>query len=305
MLISVVTPTRNRCARVLRLMDALDRQTFRDFETIVVIDGGTDTTEHGLAGRDVRVLVQPQGGIAKARNRGWRAASGSLVVFADDDVEPAPSWLAQYATAATEHPDTVLQGRVLPNPTEIEGLRGPYARSLEITELSPHFETANILYPRTVLEQLGGFDETLTVAGEDTDLGQRALKAGIDARFVEGAVAYHAVHQQGLRATLRDSSRATDGVRVYRDHPHLREHLEDGVFYDPSHRLLAQAAFGAVLARKRPVMLSFALPYVAHLAHECRRTDAPLSAMPVLALRDAVQIGATLRGAVRHRTFVL
>ena len=77
------------------------------------------------------------------------------------------------------------------------------------------------------------------------------------------------------------------------------------MFYDPSHPLLAQAAGALIMGRKRPAALVFAAPYAAHLAKECRRSNAPLSAMPLLALRDAVQLGATLRGAVRHRTFIL
>ena len=283
----------------------MERQTYGDFEAIVVCDGTEDDTVTSLTNRAVRVIERPREGIAAARNHGWQAAKGELVVFADDDVEPEPGWLQAFVDAAAVNPRAILQGRVLPNPREAAGLAKPLARSLEITGLSSHFETANILYPRTVLEQLGGFDPALTAAGEDADLGQRAMALGVQAVFVKDALAYHAVHERDLRHTLRDAARATDGVRVYRDHPNLREDLRDGVWYDPSHPLLAQAVVGGLLARKRPSALAFAAPYVAYLAKECHRTGVPMRTMGLFALRDAVQLGATVRGAVRHRTFVL
>jgi GT2 family glycosyltransferase len=306
--VAVVAATHNRRERLFRLLAALEAQTVAPDEVFISVDGSTDGTVEALEAYDgplpLTVIVDAAGGPAKARNRAWTRATRELIAFTDDDCEPTPGWLEALLKAYAVRPGAIVQGRTLPNPAEAHE-SGPFSRSLEINGLSPHFETANVLYPRAVLERLGGFDEQFSIANEDTDLGQRALKLGVDAVFAADALVHHAVHQKGAKQTLKDTFRATDCVRAYRDYPALREHLHERVYFHPSHPLLAQAAAAAVLSRKRPALALFALPYAAHLARRCRLMGAPLHAAPFLALRDSVEVAAVLRGSVRHRTLVL
>jgi GT2 family glycosyltransferase len=308
------------------LLHALEVQTADTsaFEVIVVDDGSSDGTDEVLGTArdrgllDLHVLRQEQsGGPAAARNRGWRSARAAAIVFTDDDCEPVAEWLTTLLEAAAGSPGAIVQGKVLPNPDEVTPL-GAFTRSLMVTGPSPHYETANILYPRKVLAALDGFDENYgavkrrwsetsrpTGAGEDTDLGWRARGAGIETIFSPGALVHHAVHQRGPLNSLRDASRATDCVKAYRDHPELREHLANGIFFHPSHPLLAQAALAAALVPATPLAALFALPYAAHLVRRCRWSRTPVYTAPFLAARDAVEIVATLRGAMRHRVAVL
>jgi glycosyltransferase involved in cell wall biosynthesis len=282
------------------------------FEVIVVDDGSRDGTPAVLAQAveegvlDLQVLRQPESrGPAAARNRGWRTASGTLIAFTDDDCEPQPEWLARLLAGAEGRPPTIVQGRTLPNPSETDRLNA-YARTLEVAGPSPHYPTANILYPRAVLAELDGFDEDYGApAGEDTDLGWRARGLGVDTVFEPDALVHHAVHERGAMNTLKDAFRATDCVKSYRDHPQLREHLDKGVFFHPSHPLLAQAVLAGVLARRTPAAALFALPYAAHLVRRARQTGAGPASAPFLAVRDAVEVVATVRGAIKHRVAVL
>ena len=307
-LVSVVVATRNRRDLLGQLLAALDAQTFpaERRELIVVDDGSTDDTLALLAERaDIRVVRGEGKGPGIARNQGWRIARSPLVVFTDDDCEPTSVWLETLVNTANEKPGAVIQGRVLPNPAQADRL-GPLARSLEIPGPSPHFETANILYPLELLQRLGGFNEGYGApAGEDTDLGWRAMAEGAEHVFAPEALAYHAVHLKTARQTLKDAFRASDCVRSYRDYPQLREHLQDGVYFHPSHPLVWQAACAAVIAPALPVAGVFALPYAAHLYRRCRLTHSKLTAVPFFALRDVVEIGAVLKGAVRNRTLIL
>lgn len=312
--VSIVVATRDRAAGLERLLGALERQSVGTdaLEVVVVDDGSADSTAALLAGRtsdgvlDLTVLRQPQsGGPARARNRGWRAARAELVVFTDDDCVPTDTWLEALLAVVADHPGAIVQGMTVPNPAQADRL-GPFTRSLEVGALSPHYQTANIAYPRFVLEQLGGFDEEYGApAGEDTDLGWRARHAGVQAIFAPEALVHHAVHERGAIGTLRDAMRATDCVRPYRDHPELRAHLHKGVFFHPSHPLFAQAALAVVLARRDRAALLFALPYAVHLARRSHATGGSVAAAPFLAARDALEIVATVRGAVRHRVLVL
>jgi glycosyltransferase involved in cell wall biosynthesis len=311
---SVVVATKNREKMLRALLACLEAQTLGPdaFEVIVVDDGSTDGTRALLdeamqrGTLNLRPLVHEKSrGPAAARNHGWRAARSALIAFTDDDCEPVPEWLEMIVGEAQANPRQIIQGCVLPNPRDADSA-GTFTRSLRVDRPSPHYETANVLYPRAVLEALDGFDEQYGApAGEDTDLGWRSRAHGVGYVFAPAALVHHAVHQRGPINTLRDALRATDSVRPYRDHPGLRVHLDMGLFYDRSHAYLMQAALALVLARRSPAALVFAGPYAAQMIRRSRMERRPLRAAPFFVLRDVVEIAATLRGAVRHRVPVL
>ena len=313
-LVSIVTATKNRSERLQALLRALEAQTVptEQFEVIVVDDGSDDATPDVLAMADehgpleLHVLRQPtSAGPAAARNRGWQAGRAQLIAFTDDDCEPVPAWLETLLAFAGDAPGSIVQGMTLPNPGEADR-HSAFARSLEIAGPSPHYPTANILYPRALLETLGGFDEQYGApAGEDTDLGWRARAAGAQTVFAPAALVHHAVHQRGALNTLKDALRARDCVKPYRDHPELRAYLSSGVFFDQSHPLLAQAVLAAVLSRRTPAAALFAAPYLVHLAKRTRAAGSPLRHAPFLALRDVVEVASTVQGAVRYKAPVL
>lgn len=308
--VSVVVATKNRDDMLRALLSCLELQTVGPdaFEVLVVDDGSTDGTSAALEESlqrgtlNLRTLRHEQSrGPAAARNHGWRSARGPLIAFTDDDCEPVPEWLERILGAANANPGQIVQGCVLPNPRQAH-TAGTFSRSLLVDRPSPHYETANVLYPRVVLEQLDGFDEQYGApAGEDTDLGWRSRAHGIEYVFEPTALVHHAVLQRGAMNTLRDALRATDSVRPYRDHPGLRQHLEMGLFYDRTHAFLLQAVLAAMLSRKSPAALLFAVPYAALMVRRSRLEGRSLFAVPFFVLRDAIQVYATLRGAVRHR----
>jgi glycosyltransferase involved in cell wall biosynthesis len=315
--VSVVVPTRDRAVRLGRLLEALRVQTLdpASFEVVVCDDASRDPDVgrvlHAVAaegGQTHGVLRHhPPAGPAVARNRGWRAASGRLVAFVDDDCVPAPGWLAAlldaWGAAALPDPDlAVLQGPVDPDPAEYPHDFGPFSTTLWVREGSPRFETANIAYPRALLERLGGFDESLVIAGEDTDLGWRALEAGATVVWAGDALVHHGVVAQGVRGRLVKGWRWRYVPAVFARHPGLRRELELGVFWGPVHRWLFGGLLALALRRRRGLAWSLLRwwvggPYLRRLTHY--RTG-PLLAPYRLAC-DLVEVAAIGTGAVRHR----
>ncbi len=100
--VSVVIPTFNRRAQLERTLVGLAAQTDleHEVEVIVVSDGSTDGTDDwlrsGAAPLPVSACYQPNSGPAAARNHGVSAARGSLVLFLDDDVVPAPDLVSTH-----------------------------------------------------------------------------------------------------------------------------------------------------------------------------------------------------------------
>lgn len=89
-LVSIVLPTYNRGYCIDRALDSVLRQTYANFELLVVDDGSTDNTAAIICeryGRDPRFkyFVQKQSGVSVARNLGLRQARGKYVAFVDSD----------------------------------------------------------------------------------------------------------------------------------------------------------------------------------------------------------------------------
>jgi Glycosyltransferase like family 2 len=316
--LAVAIPTHARPLRLRWLLNALEEQTLaRDaFEVIVCFDAGDAQTAevvdtHPLAPRAV-VLPAGTGTPARHRNGAWRAATAPVVLFTDDDCRPPATWLERAAAAADRHPGAVVQGAVRPDPDELLLLmRTPHARSLRVDPPTDWGETANIAYPRELLERLGGFDETLVAtAGEDTDLLQRALDAGARVAGAPEAVTFHCTHVDTLAGRVRGAWRWQHIAGVVARHPRLRRAFPLGIFWKPRHARLALALAGAPLARRAPALsVALALPWaeaaLPRYGRSRRGLARAVSELPGLAVADGAEMAAVARGSLRYRTLVL
>lgn len=100
--VSIVIPVYNGGELLIRTLDSLCRQTFRDFEMIVVDDGSTDDTALRLAQyaeREprLRCFTVPNGGPSRARNFGIEQAKGKYLYLCDADDIPEPGILEKLA----------------------------------------------------------------------------------------------------------------------------------------------------------------------------------------------------------------
>ena len=162
----------------------------------------------------------------------------------------------------------------------------------------PHFETCNIAYPRPC-SSVGGFDEGFPSPrpARTPTWGCKAAASGAVVLFAPDAAVHHAVHVRRPRAALKDALIATHDVQADKLNPGLRAPLPQGVFYDRSHALLIQAAYGAWLARRQPAAVAMRLPYLLNLRSRSRGTPgATPGTAAYLVAHDLVQTAATIRG---------
>jgi glycosyltransferase involved in cell wall biosynthesis len=307
--ISVVIPTHDRPAGLARLLEALDRQglSTNRYEVIVCDDGSTVPVAIP-AGREPPVTVvrhaQPRGPGA-ARNSGWRRAGAPIVAFIDDDCVPTYGWLEALVGAADQTPGpAVLQGQIRPSPAQ-EAELGPLSHTIEVTGPSRLFVSANIAYSRSLLEQLGGFDERFTKAAEDAELGARAMQAGAQARFVADALVHHDVRRLGLGEHIRHTLKWSDAVRAVGMHPELRELLIARVFWKPTHPWLL-GIMAALAARRRGWAVILALGYLRHYWRLYGADPGAVArALPTHLAIDSAEIATVAAGSLRHRTLML
>ncbi len=233
--VSVVIPTHNRRASVVRAVAALSGQSYPAdaLEVVVVADGCTDGTASIAAERSpiaVRMIEQPAQGPATARNRGAASASGDILIFLDDDIEVSPAFVDAHVRRHTE-PDVVVVGYLPPMLQErrdffavvlrrwwegmFEGMRDPGHRFAYSDLLS-----GNVSLPRALFARVGGFNETL-LCHEDYELGFRLIEAGAQLRFAEDAAGWHHEHTDLPRALQRKRHEGRADITLARLHPAL------------------------------------------------------------------------------------
>jgi glycosyl transferase family 2 len=180
--VSVVIPTYQRRDLVRGAVESVLAQSFPDFEVIVVDDGSTDGTGEALDGLDGRVRYhrRPQGGVASARNLGIRLTRGDIVAFLDSDNSWLPDHLAVLTEMLAEHPEAVAAS-TCPG-SHVKG-RKP-VDAARVVDLLPELTIGTrvghvscVAVRRTVLLEVGGFDEELPVY-EDSDLFLRLALRG-------------------------------------------------------------------------------------------------------------------------------
>jgi glycosyltransferase involved in cell wall biosynthesis len=204
------------------------------FDVIVVDDGSTDDTVASLQHRQfpfpVRVVTQQNCGPSTARNAGAARATGPVLLFLDDDVEPKPGMLAAHQMFHARRDHLLGVGDLPPivDDSTIFGvtLRGWWDAMLDGIRRPGHrFGFRNVLtghlsIQRHDFEALGGFDPLLR-CHEDWDLGYRALKRGLAIRFVAGAVAQHRECSDLAKVLRRKFDEGVADVQLCERYPEL------------------------------------------------------------------------------------
>ncbi|GAB2524011.1 glycosyltransferase family 2 protein [Spirosoma aerophilum] len=245
--VTVVIPTYQRHALLRNCLAALAQQQLPkdQFEVLVVDDGNEPAVAELLqavfqqTGLSVRYLGQSQRrGPAAARNAGWQSARTPYIAFTDDDCLPQPDWLS-IGLSQFNRGAQVITGRVRMPLPEQPTHHDKTTALLETAE----FVTANLFCRRSVLEQVGGFDERFDIAWrEDSDLHFKILRARIPILACPEAVIIHPLRPAPWYAPLRDERKNRYDALLFKKHPALfRERI-------PAYRWLVIRYYSSVLA---------------------------------------------------------
>ncbi len=189
---SIIMPVWNHVDLTKQCLTALASATERiSFELIVVDNGSTDGTKEFLAslGGDVRIITNEENrGFAKACNQGAAAATGTYLVFLNNDTIPQPGWLEPLVQEMAEHQDTAVVGSKLLYPdrtvqhagigiSRMTGLPYHLYKGFDEAQAAVNRRRelnavtgACMLVRREIFRDCGGFDEGFVNGFEDADL---------------------------------------------------------------------------------------------------------------------------------------
>ena len=204
--IAIVVAAKNEAAHLKECIDSLLRAARREAEIIVVDDGSTDDSRSILAQykKKIRVLDGGGKGPGHARNLALQSTDRGWIAFTDADAQVHPDWLEQLRALTIYFTHTVSSvggvqviSRHAPSMERIFGrfflsigFISDYIHSSENLRTVRHNPTCNVLYRRSAIESVGGFDESLWPC-EDLDLDLRLERKGFTALFTPAAVVEH------------------------------------------------------------------------------------------------------------------
>lgn len=177
-MVSIVIPTHNRVDLLCNAVESVLKQSYEDWEMIIVDDGSTDGTEEYLKGlEDERISFHrvplPVGGNS-ARNKGIALSKGDYIAFLDDDDQWMETKLEkQMKLFKNEDTGLVYTGTEIIYPhyniryTNIPRYRGDLSKDILITNLIG--TTSTVVLRKEILEISGAFDDELK-AKQDYDL---------------------------------------------------------------------------------------------------------------------------------------
>ena len=181
--ISLIIPAYNEEKFIGTCLRAALKNAPRNLEEIIVVNNAsTDkTAEVASSFPKVRVVYEPKKGLTSARQRGFKEAKGDLLAYIDADTIMPSHWFD-------------ILNREFDKDNSIICLSGPYHyydysppkwqkelinKSYDVYKLTKVLVIGgNFVVKRKALEKIGGFDESISFYGEDTDLAVRINKVG-------------------------------------------------------------------------------------------------------------------------------
>jgi glycosyltransferase involved in cell wall biosynthesis len=241
--LGILIPTYNRPDALLTCLAHLERQTFKDFEVVVVDDGSTDSTPQRMGAYlsktplQIRYVAQKNSGPAKARNVGISMLDTRVCLIIGDDIFASPTLAEQHMKLHEQHPDIQIAGLGLTLWSTTGQTITPFMHWLERSPMQfayedlragvaadwRHFYTSNLSVKTELLKKFTFNEDFPYAAMEDNELGYRIqTQYGLNLKFLPDAAADH-LHPTTFRQACERMIRVGYSTRLLHEMwPELR-----------------------------------------------------------------------------------
>jgi glycosyltransferase involved in cell wall biosynthesis len=187
-LVSICIPTYNRKGYLKETLESVFVQSYKDYEVVIVDDGSTDGTGEMLKqlGCDIRYHWQENAGDAAARNKLIELAAGKYITFLDSDDLLMPDAIERMTIVLQQEAEPVIVYGPYLRIDQYGNIIGKSKRKLYSCFVTKHLfqdvfvHSCGSMFPKSILEEAGGFDTSLPVCS-DYDLW---LRLSLKYRFI-------------------------------------------------------------------------------------------------------------------------
>ena len=214
--VSVIMPVFNAARYLADAIGSIQRQSFENFELIIIDDGSTDASlavarQHADDDARIRVYAQPNQGTSRTYNRGMAVARAELVAIMDSDDIAMPNRLQRHVEYMAAHPECVVVSGatqlVCPEGVPLWTIHPPLGHDVIVEELLRGNGIAlcqgGSMYRRKLALELGGYNPAYTM-GEDLDLFLRMGRRGRLANVPDVVLKYRKHPAAITRTTAAD-----------------------------------------------------------------------------------------------------
>ncbi len=239
--VSIVIPTFNRKAILIKCLQALENQIINKlidfYEIIVVDDGSTDGTTRWIKENQINLphvvlYEQEHGGPALGRNLGVTKSRGDIIIFIDSDLVVVDKFLIHHVDKLhnywlKKNKKCFTYGSVI----NTSNFQNPLSEDSKITDISfAYFATGNVAISKDLLLDVGLFDKSFSLYGwEDLELGERLKKIGVKLIKCQEAKGFHwhpAFNCDQIPLLInKEIERAKMALVFYQKHKNLRVRL--------------------------------------------------------------------------------
>lgn len=227
-LVSVIIPTYNRANYIVKSLQSVLTQTYRNLEVIVVNDGSTDETKTKLEPFLDRIsyFEKTNGGKSSALNLGLEHISGDFVWVFDDDDVALPELVASHLSVFELQPEVgfvysgyaFFEGNDADNVIEtVEATSHPEAEMVGQLLCGNFISGVSVVVRRKCYDRVGIYDERL-IRAQDYDMWIRLARAGYKAGVIRRPMVRVRKHD-GLRGSEKDRFESS-----HLNHKHLAYH---------------------------------------------------------------------------------
>jgi glycosyltransferase involved in cell wall biosynthesis len=199
--VSIIIPCYNSGATIDRTLNSVTSQSWKDIEIIVINDGSSDKITNDKLNqisrkKNIMLVNQSNLGLASARNSGISVANGDFILPLDADDWLEPDAISRMVLIAHEKGRNTVVYSDLRLHGEISGVKKAFCNPVE--QLFSNQLPYCMLFPREILEEVGGYDKNFTFGFEDWELNIRLLQNGYDFCNAGGVLFNYWVSKKGM-----------------------------------------------------------------------------------------------------------
>jgi GT2 family glycosyltransferase len=229
--VSIIICTFGRKSISKNLINSLEKQTFKDFEVIIVNNNKYNILIEFQANLNFKIINERNKGLSNARNTGVYNSSGSHCMFIDDDVILDSECVRLLLQGMEKYNSDIVGGTVL-LPQEFENIKSKkvrkylselqYQNDIENLQEPKYIVGANMLFKRSVFLKYGPFLNSLgrigknLLSGEENEFIFRIQSYGSKVSYVKNAIAYHYIDKDRTIKTYMIRRYFYQGVTDYK-----------------------------------------------------------------------------------------